>query len=130
MDAFGRTRELLGSGNTIGEIVQTLRDDGFSMIESMSALISRAELPFDDAKAAVIDSPVWADQRDRVSTNRWVDPPELPDSTAVGDANPKTIVIRVNLRDHGRVVDDGTDDLVQPPDERMRGLTPKVPVAA
>jgi hypothetical protein len=82
-----RTRKLLDKGDTIEEIVRDLRDDGFNMIESMSALIRAGGLPFSDARAAVIDSPVWADQKDRVSTNRWVDPQERPDTEVVERLN-------------------------------------------
>lgn len=53
------------------------------MIESMSALIKAGGVSYADAKTAVIDSSVWVDQRDRVTTNRWVDPPERPDQKAV-----------------------------------------------
>jgi len=49
------------------------------MIESMSALLKAGGVSFDDAKAAVFDSPVWADRRDQVVTRRYVDPPERPD---------------------------------------------------
>ena len=65
------------------EVVRELRVESFQMIESMSALIKAGGVSFEDAKTAVIDSPVWADQRDRVSTRRWVDPPERPDPNAV-----------------------------------------------
>jgi hypothetical protein len=82
VDAPARTRELLDRGDAIEEIVRELRDEGFSMIDSMSALIKTGGLPFVDAEAAVIDSPVWADQRDQVTTNRWVHAPELPDPAA------------------------------------------------
>ena len=63
-------------------VVRQLRDKGFRMIESMSALIKAGGLSHDDARTAVLDSPVWADQRDRVVTRRWVDPPERPDRAA------------------------------------------------
>src|SRR5262245_28732228 len=82
MDAFARTRELLEKGDPIEEVVRELRAEGFQMIESMSALIKAGGVSFDDARTAVIDSPVWADQRDRVVTRRWVDPPERPDRDA------------------------------------------------
>src|SRR5262245_47678085 len=49
------------------------------MIESMSALIKAGDVSCDPAGTAVLESPVWADQRDRVATRRWVDPPERPD---------------------------------------------------
>jgi hypothetical protein len=45
----------------------------------MSALIKAGGVSYDDAKAAVVDGPVWADQRDRVVTRAWVDPSERPD---------------------------------------------------
>lgn len=79
MDAFARTRELLDKGDPIEEVVRELRVEGFGMIESMSALIKAGDVSFDDAKAAVFDSPVWADRRDQVVTRRYVDPPERPD---------------------------------------------------
>jgi hypothetical protein len=75
---------LLEQGLPLEEVVRQLRVDGVSMIESMSALIKAGGLSFDDARTAVLDSPVWADQRDRVVTRRWVDPPELPDPDAAG----------------------------------------------
>jgi hypothetical protein len=82
VDALARTRELLDKGDPVEEVVRELRVEGFQMIDSMLALIN-AGLSFDDAKTAVFDSPVWADQRDRVTTRRWVDPPERPDGDAV-----------------------------------------------
>jgi hypothetical protein len=83
VDALARTRELLDRGDPIAEVVRELRVEGFTMIESMSALIKAGGVSYADAKTAVIDSPVWVDQRDRVTTNRWVDPPERPDQKAV-----------------------------------------------
>ena len=53
------------------------------MIESTSALIKVGGASYADAKSAVIDSPVWADQRDRVTTNKWIDPPDPPDREAL-----------------------------------------------
>ena len=82
MDAFARTRELLDDGDPIEEVVRKLRVEGFQMIESMSALIKAGGVSYDEAKTAVFDSPVWADQRDRVVTRRWVEPPERPDRDA------------------------------------------------
>jgi len=79
VDVFARTTELLDRGDSVEEVVRELRAEGFQMIESMSALIKAGGVSFDDARTAVIDSPVWADQRDRVVTRRWVDPPEHPD---------------------------------------------------
>jgi hypothetical protein len=83
VDALARTRELLDKGDPIEEVVRELRVEGFQMIESMSALINAGGVSYDDAKTAVVDSPVWADQRDRVATRRWVDPPERPDRDTV-----------------------------------------------
>ena len=82
VDALARTRELLDNGDPIEEVVRKLRGEGFRMIESMSAVAKAGGLSHDDAKTAVLDSPVWADQRDRVVTRRWVDPPECPDRDA------------------------------------------------
>lgn len=82
MDALARTRELLDKGDPIEEVVRKLRDEGFRMIESMSALARAGGLSHDDARTAVLDSPVWADQRDQVVTRRWVDPPECPNGDA------------------------------------------------
>jgi hypothetical protein len=65
------------------EIVRILREEGHSLIESMSALIKAGGLTFDDARAAVIESPTWADHRDKIATNQWVDPPERPDEPAL-----------------------------------------------
>jgi hypothetical protein len=31
----------------------------------------------------VIESPVWADYRDKLATNQWIDPPETPDAPAL-----------------------------------------------
>jgi hypothetical protein len=45
----------------------------------MSALIKAGGLSYDDARAAVIESPVWADHRDKIATNQWIDPLEAPD---------------------------------------------------
>jgi hypothetical protein len=83
VDALVRTRELLDRGDPIEEVVRELRVEGFSMIESMSALIKAGAVSFADANTAIIESPVWADRRDRVTTNRWVDPPARPDQGAV-----------------------------------------------
>ncbi len=82
VDALTRTQELFGNGNSVDEVVRELRADGFSIIDSISALI-KAGVIYEVAGVAVIDSPVWVDQRDRVTTNRWVDPPERPDQAAV-----------------------------------------------
>lgn len=82
VDAVARTRELLDDGDPIEEVVRKLRVEGVRMIESMSALIKAGGISYDEAKTAVIDGPVWADQRDRVVTRRWVDPPERPDPDA------------------------------------------------
>jgi hypothetical protein len=79
VDAFVRTRELLDDGDSVDEVVRKLRIEGFQMIESMSALIRAGGVSYDEAKTTVIDGPVWADQRDRVVTRRWVDAPERPD---------------------------------------------------
>src|SRR5436305_15320726 len=61
VDALARTRELLDKGDPIDEVVRELRAEGFSMMESMSALIKAGSLSFDDAKPAVVDGSVWAD---------------------------------------------------------------------
>jgi hypothetical protein len=82
VDTLARTRALLEKGDPIDEVVRELRAEGFQMIESMSALIKAGGVSDDDARGAVMDSPVWADQRDRVVTRRWVDPPERPDRDA------------------------------------------------
>jgi hypothetical protein len=83
VDARTRTKELLDRGDTVDEVVGALRDEGFNMIDSMSALIRAGGVAFPDARAAVIDSPVWADQRERVVTRRWIGPPDCPDADAV-----------------------------------------------
>src|SRR4051794_39052036 len=49
----------------------------------MSALIKAAGMTYDEAKTAVIESSVWADQRDTLATNQWIDPPETPDGPAL-----------------------------------------------
>lgn len=83
MDTLARTRELLARGGPIEEVVRQLRVEGFSMMESMSALIRASGMSYEDGKTAVIDSPVWADRRDRVVTRAWIDPPERPDLDTV-----------------------------------------------
>ena len=39
VDALTRTQELFGNGNSVDEVVRELRADGFSIIDSISALI-------------------------------------------------------------------------------------------
>ena len=57
VDAVTRARELVERQATVEEIVRDLRSEGFSVIESMSALIKGAGLTFAEAKAASVDSP-------------------------------------------------------------------------
>jgi hypothetical protein len=83
VDALGRTKALLDRGDPIEEVVRQLRVEGFRIIESMSAIIKASGMSYEDGKTAVIDSPVWADQRDQVVTRRWVDPPQRPDQDTV-----------------------------------------------
>ena len=75
-----QTEALLIRGATTEEIVRELRNLGFGPIESLSALVKAAGLSFSDAEAAVIESPIWADQRDKVVTVQRIDPPEPPDA--------------------------------------------------
>jgi hypothetical protein len=82
MDAVERARELLEQGRSVDDVVRELRADGFGVIDSLHGL-GKAGVPHEEARAAVVDGPVWADQRDRITTNRWVDPPERPDDEAV-----------------------------------------------
>ncbi len=73
---------LLERGDPLETVVRELRVEGFGLIESLSALI-KAGVAYEDARSTVIDGPVWADQRDKVAMNRWVDPPERPDQESV-----------------------------------------------
>ena len=79
---MNRATVLLERGDPIETVVGVLRAEGFGLIESMSALI-KAGVLYDDARTAVIDGPVWADHRDKISTDRWVVPPERPDEQAL-----------------------------------------------
>jgi hypothetical protein len=83
VDAVARTRALLDRQFGTAEVVQALRDEGYSPITSMSGLIKAGGRTFDDARTAVIESPVWADHRDKIATNQWIDPPETPDAPAL-----------------------------------------------
>jgi hypothetical protein len=79
VDAVTRTRTLLARQATVDEVVRDLRAEGFSLIESISALVKAAEMTPSHAKEAVVDSPTWADHRDRIHTRRLIEPPEVPD---------------------------------------------------
>jgi len=59
-----------------------LRDEGFNQVESISGLIKAGGMPYSDASRAVLRNPIWADQCDRVTTNKWIDPPDPPDRDA------------------------------------------------
>jgi hypothetical protein len=82
VDTVARTRELLDRGDSLARVVAELRAEDVDMIQSILALIEAAGLDLAAARAAVIDGPVWADQRHRVATRRWIDPPERPDHSA------------------------------------------------
>jgi hypothetical protein len=83
VDAASRAKALLEQGAPTEELVRCLRADGFSAIQSMSALITVAGLTLSGATVAVRDSPTWADERDRFTTNKWIDPPQPPDEAAL-----------------------------------------------
>ena len=83
MDAVARTRALLDQQLATEAVIQALRDEGYSLITSMSALIKAGGMTYDDARTAVIESPVWADHRDKLATNQWINPPETPDAPAL-----------------------------------------------
>jgi hypothetical protein len=83
VDAVARTRALLDQHLPTEAVVQALRDEGYSPIISMSALIKASGMTYDDARTAVIESPVWADHRDKIATNQWIDPPATPDAPAL-----------------------------------------------
>ena len=79
MGAVARTRALLDQQLATEKVVQTLREEGYDPLVSISALIKAGGLSYDNAKTAVIESPVWADHREKFATNQWIAPPETPD---------------------------------------------------
>ncbi len=82
VDSASRARVLLEHGEPLESVVRELRADGFDLLASLSGLI-KAGVSYDEARSTVVDGPVWADQRDKVTTNQWVDPPERPDQKSV-----------------------------------------------
>jgi hypothetical protein len=83
VDAATRVRALIERGATVDEVIGQLRTEGFSLIESIAALVKETELTLSEAKTAVVDSATWADQRDRLHTRRLIRPPELPDDSTI-----------------------------------------------
>lgn len=83
VDGATRVRALLERGDTVDQVVAELRAEGFGLIESIAALTKATELTPSEARAAVLDSSTWADQRDRIHTRRLIRPPELPDDATV-----------------------------------------------
>jgi hypothetical protein len=82
LDVVARTRQLLDQGATVDVVVQDLRDDGFALIESISGLV-KCGMPYPDAVRAVVDSQVWIDQRDKVTSQQWISPPDPPDAETI-----------------------------------------------
>jgi hypothetical protein len=72
------TGRLLESKIPINDFVRRLRDEGFSLSESIGVLIKVACLSPTEARVAVVESPAWKDLRDQPETYReireWVDP--------------------------------------------------------
>jgi hypothetical protein len=98
MDAASRAEEMLEQGATTEEIVRRLREEGFSIIVSMSALAKGVGMSRAEAREAVLESPIWADQRHLVSQRAWIYPPDPPDEATLER-------LRVACRDEPRIVE-------------------------
>jgi hypothetical protein len=98
VDAVIRAKALFQLGLTTEEVVRDLRAEGFSAIMSMSALITVAGMSYSGAQAAVVDSPIWADQRHLVTTSTWIDPPDPPDEETLEH-------LRAACREEPRIVE-------------------------
>ena len=56
-------QKLLADGASTEELIQVLRDDGFSKVESIKALYDHRQADLAEAKRLVHFSRVWADRR-------------------------------------------------------------------
>jgi hypothetical protein len=82
-EARQRARTLFEQGAPTEEVVKTLRAEGVDIIASIRAVAHGGDLSHPEARAAVLESATWADQRHLVSTNQWIDPPDLPDAATL-----------------------------------------------
>ena len=74
---------LVEAGSSTEEIVAALRGEGFSLVESIAGLIRAGGMPTEDARAAVIESPTWADVRETVESHRWIAPTRRLDAISL-----------------------------------------------
>jgi hypothetical protein len=58
-------REKLAGGATLEEVIQILRERGFSKVQSIKALVDLGQTEMSEAKRIVHSSPTWADVRER-----------------------------------------------------------------
>lgn len=74
---IARTRALFECQVPAGEVIRHLRADGFGFAESIAALIKQGGMTAPEARAAVVDSPTWADMTES-QTGRWIPVPPTP----------------------------------------------------
>jgi hypothetical protein len=64
-DVTGHAATLWAAGARWDEILQTLRAEGFSKIDSIRATVEVLRLPLADAKRLVHESRAWSDRREQ-----------------------------------------------------------------
>jgi hypothetical protein len=82
-DATQRAQALFEQGAATDEVVRVLRAEGLGMLASIRALAQGGDLSRSEARAAVLESATWADQRHLLSTNEWIEPPDVPDAATL-----------------------------------------------
>jgi hypothetical protein len=63
--------------------VTQLREDGFSLVESIAGLIRAGGMTSQEAREAVVESPTWADVRETVESHGWIRPPHPPTTDSI-----------------------------------------------
>ena len=82
-DATRRARALFERGAATDKVVSALRAEGVGMLASIQALAQGGDLSHSEARTAVRESATWADQRHLLSTNEWIEPPDVPNTATL-----------------------------------------------